>query len=111
MPSANRYLPPLNREPEPDRRSEPPSGTGTAGGDPAAGTGDGALSTPAAMVAAAADLPVRSLRADSSATLSCPALRPSTGVLNRARLHTVGWRSPAGRSCISINTKNGLHDR
>jgi hypothetical protein len=86
-------------------------GTGTAGGDPAAGTGDGALSTPAAMVAAAADLPVRSLRADSSATLSCPALRPSTGVLNRARLHTVGWRSPAGRSCISINTKNGLHDR
>ena len=45
---------------------------GTAGGDPAAGTGDGALSTPAAMVAAAADLPVRSLRANSSATLSCP---------------------------------------
>jgi hypothetical protein len=34
--------------------------------------GDGALSTPAAMVAAAADLPVRSLRANSSATLSCP---------------------------------------
>jgi hypothetical protein len=33
----------------------------------------GALSTPAAMVAAAADLPVRSLRANSSATLSCPA--------------------------------------
>src|SRR5271169_627231 len=26
MPSANRYLPPLNREPEPDRRSEPPRG-------------------------------------------------------------------------------------
>jgi hypothetical protein len=65
--------------------------TGTAGGDPAAGTGDGALSTPAAMVAAAADLPVRSLRANSSATLSCPAVRPSTGLLNRARLLTVGW--------------------
>ena len=64
--------------------------TGTAGGDPAAGTGDGALSTPAAMVAAAADLPVRS-RANSSATLSCPAVRPSTGLLNRARLLTVGW--------------------
>ena len=47
-------------------------GTGTAGGDPAAGAGDGALSTPGAMVAAAADLPVRSLRANSSATLSCP---------------------------------------
>src|SRR6201995_4538340 len=30
MPSANRYLPPLNREPEPDRRSEPPRG-GTGG--------------------------------------------------------------------------------
>ncbi len=28
MPSANRYLPPLNREPEPDRRSEPPRGGG-----------------------------------------------------------------------------------
>ena len=66
-------------------------GTGTAGGDPAAGTGDGALSTPAAMVAAAADLPVRSLRANSSATLSSPAVRPSTGLLNRARLLTVGW--------------------
>ena len=84
-------------------------GTGTAGGDPAAGTGDGALSTPAAMVAAAADLPVRSLRANSSATLSCPAVRPSTGLLNRGRLLTVGWRSPVGRSCISINTKNRSH--
>jgi MFS family permease len=31
MPSANRYLPPLNREPEPDRRSEPPRGS--AGGE------------------------------------------------------------------------------
>ena len=39
----------------------------------------------------------------------CPALRPSTGLLNRARLHTVGWRSPAGRSCISVNTKNRSH--
>ena len=38
--------------------------TGTAGGDPAAGTGDGALSTPAAMVAAAADLPVRTFSRD-----------------------------------------------
>src|SRR5271165_3453698 len=31
MPSANRYLPPLDREPEPDRRSEPPRGG--AGGE------------------------------------------------------------------------------
>jgi MFS family permease len=31
MPSANRYLPPLNHEPEPDRRSEPPRGG--AGGE------------------------------------------------------------------------------
>jgi hypothetical protein len=57
-------------------------GTGTAGGDPAAGTGDGALSTPAAMVAAAVDLPVRTLWANSSPTLSCPAGRSSAGLLN-----------------------------
>jgi hypothetical protein len=56
-------------------------GTGTAGGDPAAGTGDGALSTPAAMVAAAVDLPVWTLWANTP-TLSCLAGRSSAGLLN-----------------------------
>ena len=48
-------------------------GTGAASGDPAA---------PAAMVATAVDLPVRTVWANSSATLSCPTGRSSTGLLN-----------------------------
>jgi hypothetical protein len=67
-----------------DRRSAAPAtaarGTGTASGDPAASTGDGALFTLAAMVAAV-DLPVQIVWANCSATLSCPAGRPSTGLL------------------------------